>query len=321
MHIVLADALLPAEFSADVLRDLALPSLEKWLRHAALLSCENETPALQRTTPAIRALLNACGIAASEHQAPTAALLMLADGLQPGNQVWHLLTPAHYALARDYVRLAELSPEINTATKNKLWQQAQEVLEATGAQLLPGQAQRWYLHHPDLNNLCGSDPSRALGRNVDIWMPTSTDNAARLWRRWHTEIQMLWHEQAMNGLWLSGSGALPAAPALKKSLAPQSHALMQGLAQWMSAPLLELNTQVDLVFLDDLSMPAMQQNWHDWRAALQSLEQHCFAPLMQNGARFTLTISGEFVSRTWRIDPRQRWKVWQRRTLTQCLGL
>lgn len=321
MHLILADALLPAEFSAEVLRDLALPHLEKLARHATLLSSEQDTQTLQRTTPAVRALLNACGMVTSENQAPTAALLMLADSLQPSQQVWHLLTPAHYALARDHVTLGALSPEISPETCTQLWQQAQAVLHDAGAQLLAGQAQRWYLHHPALNHLGGSDPSRALGRNVDIWMPDGPQEAARLWRRWHNEIQMLWHEQPMNGLWLSGSGALPAVPAEKKSLAPQSHALIQGLTRWMNAPLLEHAAPADVIFLDDLSVPAMQQNWHNWRTALQNLEQRWFAPFMQNKVHFTLTICGELMSRTWQIDPNQRWKFWQRRTLLQYLSL
>jgi hypothetical protein len=328
MQLILSDILLPKDIAASWLQGLFLPGLETLMQRSG--RGQSETPAapeFQRTSPDIRALLRHYAYPVSAQGAALAPLLMLADGLNPGKQVWHVLSPAHYALARDHVVLGQtpLSWEHEQDWK-VLAQIASEIFTAVGGQLITQHPDRWYWQHPQTEGLLSSLPQRALGRNVDIWMPSGNEQAARLWRRLHNELQMSWHEHRINqrreqqglavanGVWLYGSGALPTtnSGSLSMSVNASLPAMQRGLQHWGGLRNVEL--------IDNLSRPYAQQDIQAWRSSLEQLDSHVFQPLVQRHDLLQISLCGEHAYREYAIAHPSSWWCRFRRWRPPCLA-
>jgi hypothetical protein len=318
MHLILSDILLPKDIAVSWLHGLSLPGLETLMQRSG--RDQNEIPAapeFQRTTPDIRALLRHYSYPVSPDQAALAPLLMLADGLSPGKQVWHVLSPAHYALARDHVVLGQTA--LNWEQEQD-WQElaqiAGTILTTEDGQFIAKHPERWYWQHPHAEDLLSSLPHRALGRNVDIWMPSGNEQAARFWRRLHNELQMSWHEHSINqrreqqglavanGVWLYGSGALPATDSGSLSMSVNAclPAIQRGLQHWSGL------RDVDLI--DNLSRPYAQQDVQAWRSTLEQLDLHLFQPLVQRHDLLKISLCGEHAYREYAVARPGSW--WRR---------
>lgn len=312
MHLIIADAFAPTDSFLSGLPALTLPtltSLAALARHAL-----EETPVAgewQRTRPATRALLRAYHYPVSEERAATAPLFMLADGLEPGDKVWHVLTPVHYALARDHVTLGSVE---DLWADEQEWQLfaalARDIFSAEGGELLTPTPQRWYWHHPKTDELLSAEPWFALGRNVDVWMPGGDENAARLWRRLHNELQMSWYamrsEARVNGVWCHGSGALPTTALGSSYRHPDvdisiGQALVRGLQCWNAQP-------TPPVLIDQLSPAWMSQDSQAWCDIWRNLDATWLSRLSQLQEASTLTLCGEYGYRSVTLCPRRYWK-------------
>jgi hypothetical protein len=208
---------------------------------------------------------------------------------------------------------------------------AGEIFTAAGGQFIAQQAERWYWQHPQAESLLSSMPARALGRNVDIWMPGGDEQAARFWRRLHNELQMTWHEHSVNqkreqqglpsanGLWLYGSGALPQTPSPSPSNSThKTQALIQqGLQRWGSTH--------DVQLVEDLSLPYAQQDAHTWRTSLKKLDAEVFLPLVHSNKRLMLSLCGEHTYRQHQLAHTGFWpyclKRWRQPRLERWLSL
>lgn len=321
MQLILSDILLPKDIAGSWLQGLSLPGLETLMQRSG--RGQNETPVapeFQRTSPDIRALLRHYAYPVSAQGAALAPLLMLADGLNPGKQVWHVLSPAHYALARDHVVLGQtpLSWE-HEQDWQVLAQIARDIFSVQGGQLIAQHPDRWYWQHPETEGLLSSMPQRALGRNVDIWMPGGNDQAARLWRRLHNELQMSWHEHDVNkkreqqdlpvanGVWLYGSGSLPEMPTGTHAVSVNTSLtlIQQGLQYWHGLH--------DTQFMTDLSQAYAQQDAHGWRTILQRLDLDLFQPLAQSSEHLDLTLCGEYTYFQYSLTAYGSWQHWFKR--------
>ncbi len=321
MQLILSDILLPMDVAEHWLHGLSLPGLEKLMLVSGGRRPESSAAAeFQRITPDIRALLRHHAFPVSPDQAALAPLLMLADGLDPGKLVWHVLSPAYYALARDHVVLGQtpLSWE-DEQDWQALAQIAVAIFSHDGGQLIALHPERWYWQHPQAEGLLSSMPQRALGRNVDIWMPSGNDQAARFWRRLHNELQMSWHEHSLNkkrelqglpvanGVWLYGSGALPATSPGSQSASVNETlpAIQRGLQHWGSCH--------DIQLIDALSLPYAQQDVKGWRRTLEQLDSDLLCPLAQSRQLKKITLCGEQTYYEHTLARYDSWRYWFRR--------
>ena len=337
MILLVSDLLVPAAHAADLLRALPLPGLCALLRSAHHVNDETCASSIHAPLPDVDWVLRTY-LPASAPPATAAGLLMLRDLLPPPPGPVALLTPCHYALARDHVQLGILADDIADDEAAALGVLADEACNAHGLRLHRPSAQRWYLEGLDTSALQTVDPRRALGRNVDLLLPSAHEapEVARQWRRLHTEIQMLWHHHrvnlereargapAINGLWLqTACPPPPNRPAVTPTpiALRASQPLLAALAHYVQAHTLPAQIGVPaFVWLDELAPSAAMGDWTAWRTALLDLERTWFAPLATRGEPLTLVLTGESHRRTWTRSARSRWAFWRNRTLMQALA-
>ena len=246
MHLLIPFAAPLSDAGRQALRATPLPHL------AGLLSGMQEKQhdtgdELSLSTPQERALALSLGWRGGDGALPWAAWQMRADGLEPGDQAWGLLTPAHWHLGTEQLSMGDPdSLALDEGTSRALMAAVQELFTSEGYLIRWGAPTRWYLSHPSLAVLPCASPDRVIGRNVDRWLPAGAQ--ARLLRRLQNEVQMLLYTLPLNAereargalpvnsFWLSGCGvaqAAAAAPMVDTCL--RSYALAEDWAAWSKA--------------------------------------------------------------------------------------
>ncbi|CAN5404983.1 hypothetical protein BH10PSE17_BH10PSE17_15190 [soil metagenome] len=347
MLLLIPDLLAPADFLRSALQGLALPGLSRLLSLARVVGQEPDGGEFQRSTPASRWLFAQAGVTVPiDNDAPWALAFAALDGVRPetGATAIALLSPCHFALARDHVVLTGLAgkgavplPDIDS------WRR----MTAQVAGLVEGMLtldctnnQRWYAGGEWLAGLRSADPLRAFGRNVDRWLPvdagTTADRSvagpARTWRKLHNEIQMSWFADAgeeanVNAVWLHGPATtgITARPPAWSSMASTGDDRWQAFAAWTSRPWSKATTlsdavTADLVVLDALTMPLVSGDVGAWRDVMTQLDRDWFVPLAAGAADGTTRIvaCSELGWREFEC-PRRAWQFWGRRGLEQQL--
>lgn len=337
MILLVSDLLLPAAHAAEVLRGVPLPGLTALLSRARLREEDAADLSPHALLPDVAWLLDQVVPTADGERITPAGLLRHLDLPDQPAPVAAMLTPCHYALARDHVQLGAIRVGITDAEASVLGDLAQEACDAHGLVLHRPQANRWYLEGADFSALQTADPRRALGRNVDQLLPTSTDqpDIARLWRRLHTEVQMLWHHHpvneareargapTINGLWLETALAPTSSlrASFQHSLAVREHqALLNAIAQWSTQPTERATHDArGVLWLDELIESASLGDWPAWRDALQELDRAWFSPLAAQTTPLTLVLTGETHRRIYQSRPRSGWAFWRRLKLVEAL--
>lgn len=281
MHLLVPFASALAEPVAHVLQDLALPGLRALASRLQAVAEPDPPDAFAFSPPHERALALALGWSGGDGQLPLAAWRAAADGIATGDLAWGELTPAHWVAGRDHVKLADPALlALDEADSRVLLDAVRALFVDEGFAVAWGAPLRWYVAHERLAGLRTASPDRAIGRNVDPWLPY--DPSARLLRRLQQEVQMVFYQHPLhdarvaagalpvNSVWLSGCGvAQPAAP----GAAPET--------AW------------------DLRAPALAGDWTAWAEAWQALDAARLQPLAEaarRGEPVSLTLCGE---RTW----------------------
>lgn len=301
MHLLVPFASDRSEACQHVLRDLALPNLERLL---ALLTPagRDEGDAGSFSPPHERALAAAWGWRGDDGLLPFAAHAAAADGIATGELAWALLTPTHWQLGRDDVTL--LDPDLlglAEAESRALFASAGELLESEGFDVAWGASDRWYAARADLQALATASLDRVIGRNVDRWLRASANGGAgekravaSLVRRLQSEAQLVFHshavneareergELAVNSFWLSACGRRqPAEPAATPELATA------------------------------LRSPLLGADWAAWAEAWRALDAGALARLLalaRRGEAVTLTLCGERTAARYSLAPRSLWQ-------------
>jgi hypothetical protein len=240
MHLLVPFASDRSEACQHVLRDLALPNLERLL---ALLTPagRDEGDAGSFSPPHERALAAAWGWRGGDGLLPFAAHAAAGDGIATGDLAWALLTPSHWQLGRDDVTL--LDPALlglAEAESRALFASAGELLASEGFAVAWGASDRWYAARDDLQALATASLDRVIGRNVDRWVRASAHGAVdetratlSLLRRLQSEAQIVFHSHAVNeareergeltanSFWLSGCGRRQPADARRPPRSPR----------------------------------------------------------------------------------------------------
>lgn len=177
---------------------------------------------------------------------PIAAIAAAADGLDVGMHYWLRADPVHLVLQRDSFSLSEPSP-LTVAPEH-----AQAMIAslnahfvADGLKFALGASGAWYLSLAQPPCINTTLPAIAMGKSVAHFMPQGAD--ASRWVAYLNEVQMLLHahaanaareaagEVAVNSIWLSGGGVMPAPLAAKLGsdidAVVGGGALYQGLAK------------------------------------------------------------------------------------------
>lgn len=243
--------------------------------------------------------------------------------LDPG--YWLQADPVHFVLQRDYF---SLGPPVHLLAEESaaLQQTLNQHFAADGLEFFVAEQGNWYLHlHADpqietteLNLAQGQDTKAHALRGI----------GAAKWNRLLNEVQMLLHEHpvnqareqrgelAVNSLWLSGGGVLPAQPLVAGKKLYATDALSRGLAKLTAqglttASVPELLSQSH----EDVLLVLQTVNDIDWVELLQALKQRKISQL-----KVDFSIPGGVLHLQWK--PLDAWKFWKKpQSLAAVLGL
>jgi hypothetical protein len=286
MHLIVPFAAPLSDAGRQALRGLKLPGLQALLQQMTIES-RDEGDALSLSPPHERALARAVGLAGGDGELPWAAFHAARAGLDTADLAWGLLTPTHWEVSTDHVRLSDPAAlQLDAASSRAFFDALHPLFESEGVVLVYGTPERWYAAHESLQGLPTASPDRVIGRALDAWLPTQPQ--ARLMRRLQNEAQMLLYTHELNAerdarglpplnsFWLSGCG--PHQPVRDASAA-----------------------QLD----DRLRSPALAEDWAAWRDAWRTLDQR----LMRLGRELqTLVLCGERSAVQLARQPRGLWQ-------------
>lgn len=323
LDLLVPDLLLPVETPAGM-RELRLPSLEKWLARADL--------ARAAARGANEVLAHAFSL---PRPAPVAAVSLAADD-EPRPGSWLRADPVHLRVGQDAVALHDAAVlGIRPDEAAALVAELQAQFASDGLRFVAPRADRWYVQVPDAELPRTTSLDRALGRNVFGLLPKGPGRIN--WPSAITEIQMMFSahavntererlgEPAINSVWFWGEGALPATLASPYALVYADDAFARGLARVSATRHAELpaglagvdavgvNESV-LVVLDGLTAPLHRGDEDAWKRAAQRLEEGWFAPLGGAIERFEgvrLILPGFADTRIATLTGASRWR-WYR---------
>lgn len=290
-------------------------------------------------------LFSLFGIAASqESDLPVAALSLRAGGSIAEGGTWLCADPVHFIADQSQVYLTNpLQLPISEEEAESLIAELNRFYADEGWQFVMTGPHRWYLHLPQHQSIRTVPLRQAIGHAIGPMLPQGEGQVH--WHRLMNELQMLLHgsrvnlereavgKQTINGIWLWGGGALPAA---SDSL-PWRHVwagndLTRGLAQLHKIPVYglpgsfaamekrfgssrtsSLSQSDELLVFDVLDEAGLTPEAHaEW---LERLEGTWFAPLLvalQRGDIRKLTIDAAD-GRYWTLDTKMVKRWWRRR--------
>jgi hypothetical protein len=301
MHLLVPFASDRSEACQHVLRDLALPNLERLLALLAPAG-RDDGDAGSFSPPHERALAAAWGWQGGDGLLPFAAHAAAADGIATGTLAWALLTPSHWQLGRDDVTMLDpVLLGLAELESRSLFASAGALFASEGFAVAWGGVDRWYAARDDLQELATASLDRVIGRNVDRWLRASARGGggaspaiASLMRRLQSEAQLVFYSHAVNeareergalavnSFWLSGCGRRqPADPAATPEVATE------------------------------LRAPLLGTDWAAWAEAWRALDAGAIARLLARaraGAAATLTLCGERSAASYALRHRSLWQ-------------
>ncbi len=291
MHLLIPFASALSERGTHTLRTLKLPHLTQLL--ARLSPAEKlGRDEYSLTPPHERALAHAIGWAGNDGALPWAARNAAQDGVEVGTRAWGQLTPVHWHVGAEHVSLPDPQAlHLSAQESRTLFEAVRPLFESEGWVMAWGAPTRWYAAHDSLDGLPCASIDRVIGRNIDLWLPTTPQ--ARFIRRLQNEVQMLLYQQPLNDHRV-GQGALPINSFWLSGC---------GRAQADRGP-------ADLVVAGRLREPAVGSDWAAWADAWRSLdagEVQQALKRMQQGEAFTLTLSGERFAQAFEVQPHGLW--------------
>jgi hypothetical protein len=343
LTLIISGALLPEELPAEhrkpLFADLSLPALASLLRQGQTM----RLPALEvpaRTSVLEHWLAESFKVPAGVN-APYCARL---DGVSANSDALWTMQPVHFHVARDHIVLTDPAHlSISQEEADALLASITPLFSELHWQIHAAQPQRWYVSSPAPLQLNAASLEAAIGRNIDIYLPTGPD--ARQWKRLMNEVQMVWHthpanaareargEMPVNSVWLHGGigshGSVPG-PAqcfdavYADSLYARALATASGAHAAAAQPVAKLTHPRTLQIHSQLQPALMAQDWYHWRDGWLQLEHAFLAPLRELLGRrilkrLTLVLCGEQQAIEVVVTPGDLWKFWRRATLEQSL--
>lgn len=291
MHLLIPFASALSERGTHTMRRLNLPHLTRLL--ALLTPTETlGTDEYSLTPPHERALAYALGWTGDDGTLPWAARNAAQDGVDIGSQAWGQLTPVHWHVGAEQVSLPDPQAlHLSAQESHTLFEAVRPLFESEGWVMAWGAPTRWYAAHDSLDGLASASIDRVIGRNIDLWMPTTPQ--ARLIRRLQNEVQMLLYQQPLNDARV-GQGALPV-----------NSFWLSGCGRAQPNP-----TPAGLVQNDSLRGPVLSSDWAAWAEAWRALDagevQQALKRARQ-GEPVTLTLCGERFAQRFELTSQPLW--------------
>lgn len=249
MHWIVPFAGPLSEAGRHALHTLRLPHLQALLARSVEIE-RDEGDALSLSPPHERALARALGLAGADGELPWGAWRAGNDDIDTGDLAWGLLTPVHWEVGADHVRLTDPATlALDDAAARTFFDALHPLFESEGLALVYGGPERWYVAHESLQHLATASLDRVIGRHLDHWLPSAPE--ARLLRRLQNEAQMLLYTHPLNAereaagllplnsFWLSGCGVRqhtpPPPPGLRVDKRLRRAALAEDWAAWAEA--------------------------------------------------------------------------------------
>ncbi len=256
---------------------------------------------------------------------PLAPLAWLGEGGQPGAAYWLRADPAHFVLQRDYFLLSSAGA-LSQQDAQTLTVALNEHFAADGLEFFANNSGGWYLRLDANPEISTTLPETATGHDVTPYLPQGA--CAAKWNRLLNEMQMLLHEHpvnqareaagelAVNSLWLSGGGVLPAKFEGYPKTIFANNSLAKGLALTTNRSCLAVPENLEGVISQADKNPACKDTWLVLDTA-EEAESKWFAPALA-GLRagkirqLTLHFAKRDQALSVDIKPQDLWKFWRK---------
>ncbi|HXA46862.1 MAG TPA: hypothetical protein VNW52_04475 [Burkholderiaceae bacterium] len=339
-EILLPFGLPTPHLAPDLLRELKLPALSTLLAKAAKPVLHDFDP-FSRMLPhevwISKLLERAVNLETATNSPPLTVAHMKNLGLQAEAGYWFILHPVHIHIARDHLVLTDNRRSILSEEHSRaLFESVLPSFAEAGKTLCYGNAATWFVRADDWCNLQTATPDAACGHNVDIWMPKG--DGERAWRKLQNEVQMTWHEHAVNdaraeqglppinSLWL-WAGADASQSVVDPTFAHTGQSAVFGGIDASGnnlASLLEMSPQLHFLVLGDLCEAALAEDWAVWLERMHALELAWFAPVLaalRSGelTQVKLIIGHHAQLREFTVTKSSLLKFWAKPSLTRLL--
>lgn len=282
----------------QALPQLVLPHLSALLR---VLTPGERHVGEEDTLSALHELLQAkaMGLPTTDGLLPWAALRARELGLDQAepNAAWAWLTPCHWQVNSDHVRMANPADcQISADESQQVMHSMAEFFAQDGVRLHSQQQGNWLASAEVFKGLPTASLARASGGAVDHWLPRQAQ--AQVLRRLQNEMQMMLYTHPINdaraargllpinSFWISGTGTLP-----------------QGFQGHASAP------------LDNLRSANLNDDPVAWTQAWQTLDNSAMRPLLEqarSGQPVELILCAETTAQSFTLQAQSRWARLQR---------
>jgi hypothetical protein len=331
MHctLLIPDLLPPPDMGDEPYAKLGVPSLE-------LLFARGDTVA--HAPQFVEAwLCDSFGVP-RQRDLPLAALMLKADGGDPGPHYWLCADPVQLRVDSSRLivtgRVDDLTAEETAALITTLNQH----FAADGLSFCAPTPARWYLSCARAPQLVTTPLARALNRSVKHHQPRGDDALA--WHRIMTEAQMILHAHpvtaareargaaAANSLWLWGGGTLPVTSAPQLAAAwggahpTRALAAAAGIAHRelpaLGADFLAAASAGHHLVVIDAAAAALRNGGIDaWRAQLALLEERWMRPLLtalrtRELSGLTLVACNDDCMLEAKMAREHAWRFWRR---------
>jgi hypothetical protein len=274
MHWIVPFAAPLSEAGRHALHTLKLPQLDALLARS-VQGERDDGDALSLSPPHERALARALGLAGADGELPWGAFLAGRDDIDTGDLAWGLLTPVHWEVGADHVRLTDPAAlALDDAASRTFFEALRPLFESEGLALVYGAPERWYVAHESLKHLATASPDRVIGRHLDTWLPGAPE--ARLLRRLQNESQMLLYTHPLNAE-REAAGALPLNSFWLSGCGVRQH----------TAP-----APAGLRINQRLRRAALSEDWAAWAEGWQALDAE-LGQALRSGQPLTLVLCGE----------------------------
>ena len=334
LTLVVPELIWPEPEDRDALGDLACPALETLL-----------TRGRQTSQPPQSLEATLADLFGHPEGAPYGAFRLLGEtesSIEIEEKSWLIADPVHLRFHQERLILADgASLAISS-------EEAQALADGLNAHFSDlgrfhvSTTDRWYLHLADntpLQRYVAPPLSTVAGRSVEHLLPELLHERAI--RTLMNEIQTVLHAHPVNrrredegrlpinSLWLWGHGRLPEQRETDFDGVWTSNTLARGLARAAGVrphPVPDSASRffehaapdtAHLIVLEDLAGPVQFENGAAYRAAVESLEGHWFAPLRKallRGQLKTLHIEAStvYAGVGWQCERNDQWKFWKK---------
>jgi len=246
--------------------------------------------------------------------------------------------PVHLQAGVDEIILsAEPINDLSNADAEELMDCLNQHFEQDNWQFICAESGHCYLNYQSGETIQTTPLDYVRGKSIFNHLPQS-DNLN--WHSLQNEIQMLLHmtalnqsremaqQQSINSLWFWGAGQ--GSDHLQTSMKKQAITSIWGgginakiAAKAANIPHQALPQQYDalqkgqhIVLLDTLYPPALQDQYSQWQAALDDLENNTLAPLLKWAKQKGKSVSiHDCDGQTFVVQYKRHWKFWQKSTV------